>query len=260
MTMPSDVELGARLADLAGALDAPSGAGVATAVGVRLRAEGPGVVAPGRGSVARRRRLVAVAAAALAAALAGAVAGPAVADWFGVRGVELRPAPSVESAPTPTTGTVAPNGVRLDLGTPVASLAAAEAAAGFAPAVPAALGPPDAVWVDRRGAAPFISLVYDDGPLLTEFDATLTVDAVLAKMATPETTVERLRIDDEPALWIEGIHTVAVRSHGGDFVFERLRLSDRVLLVQHGSLTVRIEVAPGMGRDDAVAIAESLPR
>jgi hypothetical protein len=247
-----DVE--AQLVGLAEMLDAPTGEGIAQAVVARLRSD---PVAVPTGGVVVRRRVVLVAAAIVAAA--GALAAPAVADWIGVRGVEVRRDMRAGSASTTTTVTPA-SGSALDLGTTVASLAAAESAAGFAAAVPAALGPPDAVWVDDRGAVPFISLVYDDGPLITEFDATLVPDAILTKMAGPETTVELLRIHGEPAMWIEGIHKVAVRARDGDYVFERLRLSDRVLLVQHGRLTVRVETAVGMGRDDAIRIADSLPR
>lgn len=257
MTSPPDLD--ARLADLATALDAPTGERVAAAVLARLRTGDAVVGSAGRrpAPVSRGARRWAVVAAAVAVAIAGAVAAPAVADWFGVRGIEIRP--SERSTPT-TKHAPAPIGARLDLGTAVPSLAAAEEAAGFAPVVPHALGSPDAIWVDRRGAAPFISLAYDDGPLLIEFDATVADDAVISKMASPDTRVEQLRIHGEPAVWIDGIHDVAVRARDGSYVFERLRLSDKVLLVQHGSLTIRIETAPGKGRDDAVRIAESLPR
>ena len=256
--MSSTADLEAELVDLGTMLDAPSGDGVAPAVLARLpRHDGRALAAtPTRRTPLLRRRLV-VAGAALAAIVAGAVAGPAVADWFGVRGVSVE---RDDSATPPTTGTTPPSGVPLDLGESMASLAAAEAAAGFAAAVPGALGQPDAIWVDRRGDAPFITLVYDDGPLVTEFDATLAADAIIRKMAGPGTTVEQLTVHGEPAMWIEGVHEVAVRGRDGDYVFERLRISDRVLLVQHGALTVRIETAAGMGRDDAVRIADSLPR
>jgi hypothetical protein len=248
--------LEARLIDLADVLDAPAGDGIARAVVSRLRSEEARSSIVGRGSSVRRRLLLA--GAAIAAVAAGAVAAPAVADWFGVRGVEVRR--DDRTGPTSSTTVVPRSGTDLDLGSNVASLAVAESTAGFAAVVPAALGAPDAVWVDVRGAAPFISLVYDDGPLVTEFDATLGEDAVLRKTTSAATTVEQLRIHGEPAVWIEGVHEVAVRARDGEYVFERLRLSDRVLLVQHGALTVRIETAAGMGRDDAVRIADSLPR
>ena len=253
--MSATPDLGPRLVDLADALDAPPGDGVARAVLGRLASSVHDAV-PSPARPRARRRRIAVGVAALMA-LAGVAAAPAVADWIGVRGVEVA---RRDDVPTPTTGTVPPLGASLDLGTPVASLAAAERAAGFEAAVPGALGAPDAVWVDRRGAAPFISLVYDGGPLVTEFDATVTPAAVVSKIAGPNTVVEELRIHGEPALWIEGVHEVAVRSRDGDHVVERLRLSDRVLLVQHGRLTVRIEVPAPSGRTDAVGIADSLPR
>lgn len=255
MSVPTDLE--ASLAALAAELDAPGGEGLGPAVVARLRVEavpGSPLAAPWwRG----RRPKVLLAVGAILTGIAGAVAGPAVADWLGVRGVEVRRTDRV--APTTSAPRVAPGAV-LDLGEAVSSLAAAEASAGFAALVPSSLGHPDAIWVDRRGAAPFISLVYLDGPLVTEFDATLAADAVVSKTAGPDAVVEQLRVDGAPALWIDGVHTVAVRARDGDHVFERLRLSDRVLLVQRGSLTVRIEVPEGLGRDDAVRIAESLRR
>ena len=256
--MSPEPDLGPRLEDLADALDAPSGDGVARAVVQRLASSADLAASSSPRRV--RRPLVALGAVALAT-LGGVASAPAVADWFGVRGVEVERRDDAPTTPTtPTTGTIPPSGASLDLGTPAASLAAAERDAGFAASVPTALGAPDAVWVDRRGEAPFISLVYDGGPLVTEFDATVTPAAVVSKIAGPDTVVEELRIHGEPALWIEGVHEVAVRARSGDHVVERLRLSDRVLLVQHGRLTVRIELPSPSGRADAVRIAESLPR
>ncbi len=246
---PIEVEL----ADLGGFLDAPSGGGVARVVAARLRADAAAGFAPGR----PRRRWWAIVVAALVAAVGGAIAAPAVADWFGVRGVEVNEAPN----PTVTTvqrPPVPPVGPALDLGQPVATLAAASAAAGFDPVVPELLGPPDGVWVDRRGVAPSISLVYEGGPLVTEFDAAIVEGPILSKVTRPETTVEPLRINGEPALWIDGVHDVILRVPNGALVSERLRLSDRVLLVQRGRLTIRIET--NGGRDEAIRIAESLPR
>ena len=251
MTQPYDLE--DRLAELAAALDVPSGERIADAVVAQLRAE-PATRPWGRSWP--RRRLIAVGAL-VAALVGGAVAAPAVADWLGVRGVDVR---RQEPGPAVTTATVPPAGSSLDLGTPAPSLAAAAEAAGFAAVVPTALGAPDAIWVDRRSTAPFISLVYDGGPLVTAFDATLTADTIVSKVAGPDTVVEHLRINGEPAMWIDGVHAVAVRTRDDDPAFERLRLSDKVLLVQHGALTVRIELPAGFGRADAVRIAESLPR
>ena len=262
MTSPHDLD--AELTDLTSWLDAPSGEGVATVAANRLRGELPTPHGWWATIGAGRRRVV-IAGLAVAAVVGSSVAGPAVADWVGVRGIAVRrphqPATtSTPPSPSPTTEVVPPGGASLDLGAPVTSLAAAEAAAGFAAVVPSSLGAPDAIWVDRRGAAPFISLVYDGGPLVTEFDATLTDDAILSKLARPTTVVEELRIHGEPALWIDGIHEVAVRGRDGGHVFERLRLSDKVLLVQHGPLTVRVEVPSGLGRAEAIRIAESLTR
>ena len=257
MSSPLDLELDAQLADLALALDVPRGDGMAAAVATRVRVES---ISPAAGPRTPWRRLALAVAAVAAAVVGGLVAAPAVADWFGVRGVEVRPSVpwTVTGPSTPSTGTRPPSGAALDLGTRVATLEEAAALVGFTPVVPSLLGRPDAIWVDRRHAAPFVALVYEDGPLVSAFDATLTEDVVVGKFVGPDTPVERFAIGGEPALWIDGIHEVAIRGRSGDHVIERLRISDAVLFVQHGPLTVRIEGA--LGRDDAVRIAGSLRR
>ena len=136
--------LEARLVDLAATLDAPSGEGVAASAVARLRVEGDRApaAAPRRRPQVRRRLVLA--GAALAAVAGGALAVPAVADWLGVRGVEIRR--DDRAVPSQTTTSTTPTaGFALDLGRSVAGLAAAEAEAGFAPVVPVALGTPDAV-------------------------------------------------------------------------------------------------------------------
>lgn len=238
------------LVDLADHLDVPAADDLAAAVGRRLRSGDGSAWAPAR--PAAWRRTIVLVPVGLAALLGGLAAAPAVADWFGVRGVEItrrEPSPS-------TTARELVAGHDLDLGDPT-SLARASEVTGFEPVVPAALGPPDAVWVDRRPTVPFVSLVYGDGTLVNEFDATLATGAIVSKFATAATTIEQLTIDGEPAMWIEGVHEVVLRAKDGRFVAEPLRTSDRVLLVQHGKLTVRIETAAG--RDEAIRIAESLP-
>jgi hypothetical protein len=183
-------------------------------------------------------------------ALMGLVASPAVGDWFGIRGVEVVEHP----APTPTTTPAA--GASLDLGRP-SSLTEATRVLGTAPVLPAALGKPDAVWLDTRTAAPFVSFVYEGGPLVSEFDATLTDAPIVSKFTGGAAQVEELQIDGRRAMWIDGVHQVVLRTRDGDLVPEQLRLSDAVLLVQVGDLTVRIETSAG--RDDAIRIARSIP-
>jgi hypothetical protein len=239
-----------ELTDLGDALDVPAGATVAAAVSRRLRAGGA-VAGVARGPAALRRRWTIAIGAIAVAVVGGAIAAPAVADWFGVRGVE------VTQGPPPST-TVAPPGpgAELDLGTRVGSVDDAAAAAGFRPVVPARLGAPKAIWVDRRGTLPFVSLVYD-GVLVSQFDATIADDAIISKFAREDTVVEDLQVHGERALWIDGVHEVVLRGRDGRYSPEALRRSDAVLLVEHGPLTVRIE--SDAGRAEAVAIAESLP-
>jgi hypothetical protein len=143
-------------------------------------------------------------------------------------------------------------GRRLDLGQP-ASLSTVGALAGFQPSVPQALGPPAEVWVDRRTSPPAVSLVYRDGPLVTEVPA--TVSPLIRKFAGPDATVEQLSIDGRPAIWVEGLHEVALQGPSGSLLPQTLRLTTSALLVQHGDLAVRIETPAG--RDEAIRIASS---
>jgi hypothetical protein len=182
----------------------------------------------------------------------------AVLEFFGLQGatVERR-----ETLPTP------PPEQPLDLGRRT-TLAQAREQLAFEPLVPAGLGAPDGVYV--RGDTPGgeLSLAYRARPglprasttrlglLVGEFRGDLHPD-YMAKVGGQSLTIERLRIDGEQAIWLEGApHFFFYRPPDGEFVERNLRLAANVLLLEQGRRLVRLEGA--FGRDRAVAIARSL--
>src|SRR5438445_163056 len=112
----AEVDLEVRLRELAGYVEFPPTPDIASAVRLRLAAE------PRRGAVLPWRRAVALA---LVALLVLVLAGLAVADRLGVRGVtivQVTEVPTVASTATPSptqspTVTPAPPGAALGLGT-----------------------------------------------------------------------------------------------------------------------------------------------
>ena len=260
--MTAEPTLEDQLRDLAAHLDVPDrGEALAAAVGRRIRTAPASSAARPRATWWRRR--VVWLPAVVAAGLTGLGASPAVGDWFGVRGVEVvrREAAPTTTIPRPsssssTTTAPAPLGSAFDLGEP-STLAAAAQALGVDVMVPAALGPPDAVWLETGAEVPFVSLVYEGGPLVSQFEATMANGPILTKTIGPEARITEMTIEGRRAMWLEGVHEVVLRAPNGDYGPERVRSSDSVLLVQAGRLTVRIETSAG--RDEAVRIARTLP-
>jgi len=142
-------ELEARLRALAADVEWPPTPDLERAVRARPAARAPA------GRSRRRRLLAALLAALVLLPAAGAVAFPRaradVLEWLGLRNVTVRRVPAPPPAARPE--------LEADLGRLV-TLARAERAAGFAAALPAALGPPDRVRLGARR----ISLVYAPRP------------------------------------------------------------------------------------------------
>ncbi len=190
----------------------------------------------------------------------GVVAAPVVADWLGVGGVEVRQEP-------PPTTLVPSGGEALDLGRRT-TLSRASVIAGFEVAVPAQLGQPDEVWIDRSHVVPVVWLAYRARPGLPEASVTgygaLLAQAKLAvaedlwatKFVEPGRTIERVEVGTGRALWVQGTHFIGLRDNeSGEIAGEELRLSDSVLLWERGQVTLRLESM--VGRDDSVRIARS---
>jgi hypothetical protein len=92
--------------------------------------------------------------------------------------------------------------------------------------------------------------------VVSEFRGDLTPE-YFGKLAGPATDIQRLAIDGERAVWIEGAqHFFFYRSPDGDIVDHELRVAQNVLLLERGRLLVRLEGA--FDRERAIEIARSL--
>jgi hypothetical protein len=94
------------------------------------------------------------------------------------------------------------------------------------------------------------------GLLVEEFRGDLAPE-FMGKITGQATRVERLRIDGERAIWLEGApHFFFYRPPNAEFRDEELRIAQNVLLLEHGRLLVRMEGAFGLDR--ALELARSL--
>jgi len=134
--------------------------------------------------------------------------------------------------------------------------------------VPAALGEPDGVYLRSGLPGGEVSLTYRSRPglpkaratrlgaLLSEFRGDLD-PGYLTKLVGPGTTAQRLSVDGDAAIWIEGApHFLVYRGPDGEPVESMMRVAQNALLLQRGRLLIRLEGA--FGRAPAVAIARSL--
>jgi hypothetical protein len=252
-------ELERMLTQLRAELDWPATPELSARVSARLASP-----ARGRPPLLRGlRRSLALALAVLLVMAAVAVAAvpslrDAVLDFFGLQGatVERR-----ETLPTP------PPERPLDLGRRT-TLADARARLGFEPLVPADPGTPDGVYLRAGTPGGELSLTYRPraglprarttrlGLLVGQFRGDLQPE-YLGKLAGPDVVVERLRVDGDRAIWVEGApHFFFYRGPGEEFVENELRLAQNVLLLERGRLLVRLEGA--FSRETAVRIARSL--
>jgi hypothetical protein len=224
------------------------------AASVRARLAGP---APARRLAVPRAAWVAALLALLVAAgvlSASRSARSSVLRWLGLQGVEVRRAPP-GATPAPVR-----RGAALDLGHPV-TIARAQKAVPLR--LPAALGPPDAIYLD---GGPRVSLVYRPqagiprsrasgvGLLVMAFRARVP-DAFLQKTIGAGARVQHLTIAGSPALWLDHYHGFAYETPGHGFGFEQPRLADRTLLVERGGVLLRIEGRISEAR--AIRIARS---
>jgi hypothetical protein len=225
---------------------------------------------PARAPRGGRRRTLAYALAALLAVAAGGLAASpaarsAILELLGLKGATIERREPNAPPPPPRR---APLGADLGLGEAV-TLPQARRAAGFAVVVPSLpeLGPPDAVYFsDARPAGGRVSLVYGPRPgiaraettgagvLVTEFRA--VAEPVIGKAAGGATRVRRLRVDGEPAFFLEGSHGFAFLEEGGDTAFEDQRLAGNTLLVERDGLLLRVE--GDLSQAAAVRIARSV--
>lgn len=274
-----DDELGSALQDLGSSLAFPSGRPVAPSVAARLEAEA-GAVGARRGAPRRapgpqwRRHPLGWPVAALAAAVVVVLvavlsvspsARHAVADWLGLRGVDIRygdrpdpPAPGASAPPA-----------SLGLGE-VVSLDEARRRVDFPLLVPPAgrLGPPDQVYVAASPSGGRVSLVWLSdaglpavpgsgvGLLLTQFRADVDHDAV-RKLVHTGVRIEEVRVDGARGFWFEGEpHRLFLSDGRGQFFEDHSRLAGNTLVWEHGDLTLRLESS--LSRTEALRLAESV--
>jgi hypothetical protein len=187
----------------------------------------------------------------------------AVADLLGLRGVGIRVTESPPpSAPAPT----GPLSGFMDVGEAV-SVAEAREAVDYEIRLPTdRLGPPDEVYLsdDPPGgrvtsffrAGPGLPRIYETGTgaMLTQFIGRLDRNTI-GKLAAEETKIERVEVNGNRGLWVEGDHLFFLYRAGGTVIEETIRMSDSALLWQEGDVTLRLE--SGLSLEAAVRLAES---
>ena len=94
------------------------------------------------------------------------------------------------------------------------------------------------------------------GLLVSEFRGDLSPE-YMSKVVGSATETERLRVDGDRAIWIQGApHFFLYRAPDGTIAETTLRLAQNVLLLERGPLLVRLEGA--FDRAQALELARSL--
>ncbi len=155
-----------------------------------------------------------------------------------------------------------------DFGKPV-TLAHAEAIAGFAPPIPAALGPPDRVWLDQavtsfetdnrstrlvmawRSTADLPAIPGARwGAILIAFDGSADV---AAKFVYAETgSIRHALVNGADAYWLVGPHELDLLGASGT---EQYLVTGNVLVWNDDGVTVRLETA--IGKRATIALASA---
>lgn len=232
---------------------------------VRARIAPRPVMAPRRVAVWRDPWRLALAAAVLfliigAAALINPASRDAIAHFFHVRGVVV----TRISSPVPSLSPITP----LNIGERT-TLEQAQSAVSFAIALPASLGTPDAIYLDKSIPGGEVALAYKPRPgvpvvretglgvLVTEFRGDL-IPGFITKEVGQGTTLEEVSVNGDPGWWIAGQpHTIIVRVSPDTGQPESLRLAANTLVWAHGGVTYRIESA--LSKADAMRLASGMP-
>jgi hypothetical protein len=187
----------------------------------------------------RWQRVVGVAALVLVVGLAATMAVPdartAVLRFLGLKGVTVIRVD--ELPPASTTPHVFGESV---------TLARAQRIVGFRPLLPEDLDAPDDVRINRFSPY-FIVLLYGEPDVRLRL--TETSGGVIEKYAQFDQRVERVEVDGQPGIWVEGEHVVSE-------LFGLPRLAGSVLLWEQTGLTLRLEGR--LTRDQALDIARGV--
>lgn len=185
----------------------------------------------------------------------------AVADWLGLRGVEIRYRDP--SRPIPPLGSTLSLGERVDL-------AEVQRRLSFPPLLPApgGLGTPDESYLSpfpKGGRLTVVSRARDglpavgpggEGLLLTQFPGGVN-DVAVRKLADVGVRLEQATVAGGPGYWFEGApHQLFFADADGQFHEDQSRLAGNTLVWVQGDLTLRLESA--LSKDDSIRFAESL--
>jgi hypothetical protein len=130
------------------------------------------------------------------------------------------------------------------------------------------LGTPDAVYVLEQDGVIQVSYIFLPRPdlpeagdtgvglMISQFDGS-TNESFIQKQLGPDTTIEQVEVNGQPAFWLGGApHVFYYESPDGEIHEETIRLAANVLLWEQGGKTLRIESL--LDRGAAVKIAESM--
>lgn len=183
-------------------------------------------------------------AAAVLLALAIAVAVPpsrrALARWFGVGAVELRPVAT--TLPAGASDQTVPGSVPSSVAnTATGALAAARKDLTFEPIVagPGA-GQIVGVETDPRVPGGLVAITYDRFTLV-ELSGNPNAVPMMVKLVPVDVTITPTNVNGTDALWIEGAHEIAYIAPDGTVRKDTVRRSGNVLLWTVGSVTARVE-------------------
>ncbi len=223
----------------------------------------------GRRELRWRSRWALAAAAALlivATLLAYTPTRDAIAGWLNLHTRITR----TEHPATPSPRPSGPLGQSLGLGTPT-TLESAQQQLGWKIAVPAALGSPDAVYIDLGATVPSggeVSLVYASRPgipvsgitgvavLVTEARGR-TDEQFFGKTLGPGVTIQPVTVNGHSGYWISGEpHQFVIVDANGNPYPETLRLATNTLILDDGGTVVRVE--GDMSKQQALDIGRSL--
>jgi hypothetical protein len=250
-----DDGLGRALATAGRDLDWPPAPDLTARVSATLldQQQHPSLARP-RLSLPRRRRTVLLLVAAVVLLAAAAVAAKVVID-LGALTIDTIP-----GRPTALPTAVASGPT---VGHPV-SLEGAQQEAGFPAQMPAALGEPDAVWVDSSDDGARIVLAWTANGALPPLDG-LPWGAVLyefhgqfeqaSKSVFMEgNTFEDAKVGERDAIWITGQHELDLVT--GDGTYARYLVTGNVLVWESDGVVLRLETS--LDLQAAVEVAESI--